>query len=177
MAVFLFEWLNLHLISNPSNQTNIDGVDCYHHKGQGFDSQTGITTSEPEIMQTQTTINDREPTSEWTSTEFESTQENEKNQTNDSTELHNKTDISLNETNHDGTYHQSPDLPQLYLLELRILECALALCILFAILTIVKLKCMKVKGKLQCNSRVKYRCNEPNGQHGVELIEHEILSD
>lgn len=177
LAGFLFEWHNLHLISNPSNQTNIDGVDCYHHKGHGVDSRNGITTSEPVITQTQTTMNDIELTSEWTSPEFESTQENEKNQMNTSTELHNKTDIISNETNHDETYHRSPDLPQLYLLELRIFECALALCILCAILTIVKLKCMKVKGKLQCNARVKNRCNERNGQHGIELIEHEILSD
>ncbi|XP_031635553.1 protein artichoke-like [Contarinia nasturtii] len=34
LATFLTQWEHLRLLHNPSNQTNIDGVDCYHDDGK-----------------------------------------------------------------------------------------------------------------------------------------------
>lgn len=62
LAKFLVQWQHLQLINNPSNQTNIDGVDCYHRKdgGDGVPEVSGegpITTTTTESIKA-TTEND-----------------------------------------------------------------------------------------------------------------------
>lgn len=182
LATFLFQWHNLRLIHNPSNQTNIDGVDCYH-KVQGFDSQSNrpikVTTDVPETTQTLSTTTDMEFISE--KTEIESTINNDENNENENktptqTEIQKKTD-NVNETKQHEIRNHSADMHNYYLFELRILEVVLGFCALCALIVIIKLKCMRIKGKLRCNPRERNRIDGRNGQHGIELIEHDILDE
>lgn len=182
LATFLFQWHNLRLIHNPSNQTNIDGVDCYH-KVQGSDSRSNrpikVTTDVPETTQTLSATTDMEFISEVTEIESKNNDKNNENEnkTPTQTEIQKKTDIDVNETKQHETRNHSADMPNYYLLELRILEVALGFCALCAFIVIVKLKCMRIKGKLRCNPRVRNRIDGRNGQHGIELIEHDILNE
>lgn len=173
LAIFLVQWHNLHLVNNPTNQMNIDGVDCYH-KASGFDGRSDHeTTNEPKGMET--SITDVEFHLEAASTEFKNDEGYNKNEINNSTQT--ESDTSENEMNQNGSQDQSTDKSNYYVLELRILEFALAFCVLCAILIIIKLKCTRSKGKMRCNPRVKSRHFGRNSQHGIELIDHETLHE
>lgn len=169
LATFLFQWHNLHLMNNPSNQTNIDGVDCYHNP-KNFDNvrHSQASTKEPETRQTPNATTEIELVLEDTSTELEKVEKHTKIYENEvtQTETHTQTNNSVNNTNQPTDY---------YLLELRIFEGALVVFVLCTILSVAISKCKRVKRKMRCNSRTRNRHDGRNSQHNIELIEHETF--
>lgn len=198
LANFLLQWSNLNLISNPSNQTHIDGIDCYHWKQEflvtsevvnesteGVDSGGKSKDDEISTVKIETSTHRlggvTESDSMGKSSNFD---ENSKSEAvdPDETMLDKKIDSNVDLANEinvakgkETDYANAAGFPNHYLIEIRIVEIILMLCAIGCLYLLVRSKFNKRMrqsrnfGTMERN--VTYRPDGHNGRNSTELIE------
>ncbi|XP_031636144.1 leucine-rich repeats and immunoglobulin-like domains protein 2, partial [Contarinia nasturtii] len=156
LAILLLQWHNLHLVNNPSNQTHIDGVDCYHDKGQSNEKLSEVDKS----VETKTEITTE---IEQTSTELMDSSEN-------STEYSTVSEIHMDHSQETNIEHNY------YLLELRIVEFLLVVSVVVSVGLCILLRRKQKTRKMECNSKGSKQIAR-SGPHDIELIEHDVFNE